>query len=104
MMMNLIVLDDKDVDESSKKFFKTIVTECDCLEDFTQPLELFNSYSLATILGFSDDDTDDDDIRLTVSQFNIIWENYKIINYEFKHENKYTLEWYKDNGLNVIID
>ena len=35
MMMNLIVLDDKDVDESSKKFFKTIVTECGYLEDFT---------------------------------------------------------------------
>lgn len=104
MMMNLIVLDDKDVDESSKKFFKTIVTECGCLEDFTQPLELFNSYSLATILGFSSDDTDDDDIRLTVSQFNIIWENYKTINHEFKHENKYTPEWYKDNGLNVEID
>ena len=38
MMMNLIVLDDKDVDESSKKFFKTIVTECGYLEDFTQAL------------------------------------------------------------------
>lgn len=35
MMMNLIVLDDKDVDKSSKKFFKTIVTECGYLEDFT---------------------------------------------------------------------
>ena len=57
-----------------------------------------------TILGFSDDDTDDDDIRLTVSQFNIIWENYKTINYKFKHENKYTLEWYKDNDPNVLID
>ena len=37
-MMNLIALEDKDVDESSKKFFKTIVTECGCLEDFIQPL------------------------------------------------------------------
>lgn len=88
MVMNLIVLDDNEVDESSKKFFKTIVSECFCLEDFTQPLELFNSYSIVDILGFSSDDTDEDDIKLTINQFNIIWENYKTVNYEFKHENK----------------
>ena len=88
-MSNIIIFNDDEVNSLSKRFFTQIVSDFSSLEDFKDIFELLDIYGAKVILecgGF------DGDVRLTSKQFGMIWENYKTVNYEFKHGNKNTDE------------